>query len=59
MSNTEKNILLFLEEKKEIIFFIIISLLGCIIRIGGKNSISGDMSSCLLPWYNEIKGGVD
>lgn len=60
MNKVEKEILLFLEQKKEKLFFIIISIIGCLIRLSGKEYISGDMDTFLLPWYREIKsmGGL-
>ena len=57
MNTTERKILTLIEDKKEYIFFFVISLLGFFIRIWGINSISGDMQYCLLPWYNAIKSG--
>lgn len=55
MSQLERKLLLLLERKKEILFFISITLLGLLIRWNGRNYISGDMSYFLLPWYERIK----
>lgn len=56
MLKIEKKFLFFLETNKEILFFLMINLLGVIIRLSGVNFVSGDAWSYLLPWYNEIKG---
>lgn len=55
MNKFELRLLLFLEQKKEILFFIILTWIGIVIRWNGRTYISGDMEAFLLPWYNEIK----
>lgn len=55
MLKWEKKIIVFLELHKDLLFFLAITLLGIIIRTSGSEFISGDLSSYLIPWYNEIK----
>lgn len=43
------------EQYKDILFFIIISILGVLIRLPGKDYISKDMYVFLIPWYRTIK----
>ena len=57
MLENEKKIIGYLEEKKDILFFLIISLLGIYIRYQGRDAMSGDMVNCLIPWYDRIKQG--
>lgn len=40
--------------KKEYVFLIFASILGLLVRCPFGRMISGDMNSCLLPWYREI-----
>lgn len=60
MLKWEKKIIVFLELHKELLFFLAVTLLGVLIRISGRNFVSGDLSYYLIPWYNEIKenGGL-
>lgn len=60
MTKTEKKILLFLESKKELFFFVIITLLGAAIRFKMKDFVTDDFELCLLPWYRQIQvnGGL-
>lgn len=60
MPDIEKKVIGWLEDRKEMIFFILISCIGVAIRICGRDFISGDAEVCLLPWYDEIKenGGL-
>ena len=55
MLKWEKKIIVFLELHKELLFFLAVTLLGVLIRISGRNFVSGDLSYYLIPWYNEIK----
>lgn len=57
----ERKIVDWIIDHKEIIFFICISILALIIRISGKDFVSGDMQYFLIPWYDEIKssGGIN
>lgn len=58
--NLEKNIIRRIEQKKDVFFFLIITILGVMIRIPGHNFISKDMDVYLNPWFNTIKnlGGL-
>lgn len=60
MTNFEKNLLSIIERKKNVFFIIIITILGVIVRTGGRDYVSGDAKYCLLPWYEMIKesGGL-
>lgn len=40
---------------KDSYFFIIVNLIGIVIRYVGRSFISGDMKWCLIPWYDQIK----
>lgn len=47
-------------ENKNIIFLIFLFLLSIVIRISGRDFLSGDMQRFLIPWFYEIKehGGL-
>lgn len=49
-----------IEKYYQLLFFIIITFLAIWIRFEGRETISGDMYSCLVPWFDEIKdmGGI-
>ena len=53
----EKRFLNHLEELKELIYFLVITLFAIIARISAKDYISVDANIFLLPWYDEIKAG--
>ena len=59
MGKIEKKIIFFIEKNRNILFFLIVSLLGAAARYVGGRFASGDMHGCLVPWYEEIasKGG--
>lgn len=57
MNKLEKNILNTLTQHQHIAFLIIISILGLMIRVSGRDFLSADMYSCLMPWFEEIKAG--
>lgn len=56
----ERKAIDWITEHKEILFFLCISVLAGLLRVCGKDFVSGDMSFCLLPWYDHIKeaGGI-
>lgn len=60
ISEIEKKIIDFIKENMNFLFLFAITVLGCAVRIAGRNFISGDMSYFLVPWYNTIKeaGGL-
>lgn len=60
MLSLENKLFTKLEQNKDIIFFLIITVLGIFIRIPGKDFVSKDMYVFLIPWYNAIKsqGGI-
>lgn len=47
-------------EKKNIIFVTSLFIIALLLRISGRNFLSGDMQRFLIPWFNEIKenGGL-
>ena len=57
MGMGEKRFLNHLEELKELIYFLVITLFAIIARISAKDYISVDANIFLLPWYDEIKAG--
>ena len=42
---------------KDLLFFLMINLLGIFIRSFGISFLSEDMNGCLIPWYNSMKIG--
>lgn len=60
MLNLEKNILKHIEKYIDFYFIFIISIIGFLIRWLGRGFISSDMSTYLLPWFNEALelGGI-
>lgn len=56
MRKVEQTILQIVESKKDVLFFIAITLLGVAIRLPGRWYDSTDMQKFFLPWYEEIKG---
>ena len=54
MGMGEKRFLNHLEELKELIYFLVITLFAIIARISAKDYISVDANIFLLPWYDEI-----
>ena len=60
MSDIEKKWMDQLVKHKDLLFFVIISILGMVMRQQGRDCISGDMRGCLIPWYDSIKaqGGL-
>lgn len=55
MNKLEKNILHTITQNQHIAFLIIMSILGLMIRLSGRDFLSADMYSCLIPWFEEIK----
>ena len=60
MSRVEQKVVEFIEKYVNVLFFIIVSLLGIYVRYAGRDVLSGDMAECLQPWFDSIKqaGGV-
>lgn len=50
----------FIERKKFIIFFVIITSISIVVRTTLIDFVSGDMSACLQPWFHQLKnnGGL-
>ncbi len=50
----------FIEKKKFIIFFVIITVIAMYARISMLAFVSGDFYACIEPWFNELKvnGGL-
>ncbi len=57
MTKAEKHFIRIIKENINILFFAAVSILGLAVRIYGLGYVSGDMLYCLVPWFNEIKGG--
>lgn len=55
MTKFERRIVDFITSHLIPIAFIVVTVLGILIRIPLRHHISGDASSCLLPWYEEIQ----
>lgn len=55
MFKFEENIVNAIVNKKNVLFFIVITILGFVVRYQGFDLVSLDMSSAFLPWYNMIK----
>ena len=60
MFTLERKIIRIIEEHKDVLFFLIVSLLGAIIRMLGRDFVSKDMLIFLKPWFESIKsqGGL-
>ena len=60
MSDIEKKWMDQLVKHKDLLFFVIISILGMVMRQQGRDFISADMRDFLIPWYDSIKaqGGL-
>lgn len=54
MTKFEKRIINFITSHLIPIAFIVVTVLGILIRIPLRHHISGDASLLLLPWYEEI-----
>ena len=61
MNRVEKKIIDVVNQKKNLLFFIIITCLGIVARLSGIHLISKDMEYWLIPWYNEFvnNGGFE
>ncbi|MCQ2515496.1 MAG: hypothetical protein MJ094_01370 [Saccharofermentans sp.] len=57
MGKIEGKIVDFLLKKKEILFFVAITVLGAITRFNGRAYVSSDMETYLLPWFYAFKNG--
>ena len=60
MPKFEKKIVEWMDKNSSILFFIIITLIGFVMRYVGKDFLSSDMSNVLIPWYHMIQdaGGL-
>ena len=54
ISIAEKKMISCIEKNQHILAFVIVSILGFIIRTFGFNFISDDMANFLIPWFYEI-----
>ena len=61
MFTIEKNFIKIIDQYKDFLFFLVITILGVVIRIPGRNFISKDMYVFLEPWFYTIKelGGLE
>lgn len=50
----EKKILLYLEKNAVIFVGVLVTIGALVVRSLGKDFVSGDMYSCLLPWFQEF-----
>lgn len=57
MTALERKIFSWIEQYKEQLYFVILSVFGLILRWCCKDYVSGDASVYLLKWYREIKEG--
>ena len=57
MSKTEKQFIHYIEDNKDLIFLILISIIALLVRYNGRDFISSDMKYFLLKWYDIIKSG--
>lgn len=55
MFRIEEKIITQIDKNKNILFFIIITFLGALIRYEGRNFVSMDMEIYLWPWYEDIR----
>ena len=56
MGKIEQKIIKFINEHIEIFVFLVVSILGAVVRYCFMKYISGDMEWFLVPWYEEMKG---
>ncbi|MBR4099632.1 MAG: hypothetical protein IKK55_01430 [Clostridia bacterium] len=56
----EKKLIDWVIKNKNLLFLIIVSLIGLLIRLSGLQFISKDMTKFLIPWFNEVasSGGL-
>lgn len=57
LTRVEEKVIKFIEDYKNVLFLIVVSVIGLYIRYAGRDVVSGDMSTCLQPWYDTIKQG--
>ena len=55
MTNTEQKLLKWIDKHLYLLFIVIVSILGMMIRVAGRSYVSGDAGGFLLPWFDEIK----
>ena len=55
MTKLEKRIIEYITRHLIPIAFIVVTIIGILIRIPLRHQVSYDASSCLLPWYEEIR----
>lgn len=60
MSKYEKKLLDIIIKNKYILFLIVATVMGMMVRFFGRDKLSPDLTAFLLPWYNQIKsaGGL-
>lgn len=60
MNKTERKGLDFLIARKNLFFMLVITILGIIVRMSGREFVSGDADIYLLPWFETIRnnGGI-
>jgi Gpi18-like mannosyltransferase len=57
MFSAEKKLISKMVEKKDLLFFLTVTVLGLAIRYTGRNFVSGDMQLYLTPWFHTIQDG--
>ncbi len=57
MFKIEEHFIDFVKKRSSILFFAVITVISCYIRILGADFLSGDMYYFLLPWYDKIQAG--
>lgn len=55
ITRAEKKLIEYIEKKKHILFFIVVTVLGIYVRYAGRKMDSGDMVACLIPWLDIYK----
>lgn len=57
LSKWERRLIEAIDRHKVVLFFIIVSVLGMLIRLPARAFVSRDAKNCLLPWFNTIQEG--
>lgn len=57
ISRGEEKVIEWIQKQKDYLFFIVVTALAIVIRYKGRNFMSNDMETFLLPWYDSIKAG--
>lgn len=57
LAKIRDNVWRFILKRKELIFFLIVTIISIIVRKSTIEYVSGDMYWCLREWYNDLKAG--